>query len=104
MECDVCHSTQHFRRECPQGDGRGRGQSMHLAQIDSDIQYVDWGSHLADPADSSVAVVNFMVARYLSACMSLENYVDGLLEEVFTGHNDIDLADWLGMPIAGQPA
>eukprot|EP00959_Pyramimonas_sp_CCMP1952_P040316 843282-Pyramimonas_sp.AAC.1 len=36
--------------------------------------------------------------------MSLENYADGLFEEVFTGHNDIDLADWLGMPIAGQAA
>eukprot|EP00959_Pyramimonas_sp_CCMP1952_P058558 1222905-Pyramimonas_sp.AAC.1 len=24
MECDICHSTQHVRRECPQGDGRGR--------------------------------------------------------------------------------
>eukprot|EP00959_Pyramimonas_sp_CCMP1952_P413663 8667517-Pyramimonas_sp.AAC.1 len=23
-ECDICHSTRHFRRECPQGDGRGR--------------------------------------------------------------------------------
>eukprot|EP00959_Pyramimonas_sp_CCMP1952_P230140 4811681-Pyramimonas_sp.AAC.1 len=36
--------------------------------------------------------------------MSLENYADGLFEEVFAGHNDIDLADWLGMPIAGRPA
>eukprot|EP00959_Pyramimonas_sp_CCMP1952_P448691 9395522-Pyramimonas_sp.AAC.1 len=24
MECDICRSTQHFCRECPQGDGRGR--------------------------------------------------------------------------------
>eukprot|EP00959_Pyramimonas_sp_CCMP1952_P414907 8693229-Pyramimonas_sp.AAC.1 len=24
MERDICHSTQHFRRECSQGDGRGR--------------------------------------------------------------------------------
>eukprot|EP00959_Pyramimonas_sp_CCMP1952_P239035 4995599-Pyramimonas_sp.AAC.1 len=23
-ECDICHSMQHFRRECPRGDGRGR--------------------------------------------------------------------------------
>eukprot|EP00959_Pyramimonas_sp_CCMP1952_P053259 1114007-Pyramimonas_sp.AAC.1 len=65
MECDICHSTQHFHRECPQGDGRGRGPSVHLAQTDSDMQYVDWGSLLADPADSSAAVVNFMAARYL---------------------------------------
>eukprot|EP00959_Pyramimonas_sp_CCMP1952_P135768 2840375-Pyramimonas_sp.AAC.1 len=53
MECDICRSTQHHRRECPQGDGRGRGPSMHLAHSDSDMQYVDWGSLLADPADSS---------------------------------------------------
>eukprot|EP00959_Pyramimonas_sp_CCMP1952_P004811 100950-Pyramimonas_sp.AAC.1 len=45
-----------------------------------------------------------MAARYLSASMSLENYADGLFEEAFTGHNDNDLADWLGMPIAGQRA
>eukprot|EP00959_Pyramimonas_sp_CCMP1952_P382269 8010330-Pyramimonas_sp.AAC.1 len=65
MECHVCHRTQHHRRECPQGDGRGsgRGPSMHLVQTDSDIQYVDWGSLLADPADSSAAAVNFMAAR-----------------------------------------
>eukprot|EP00959_Pyramimonas_sp_CCMP1952_P346982 7267303-Pyramimonas_sp.AAC.1 len=25
MGCDICHSAQHFRRECPRGDGRGRG-------------------------------------------------------------------------------
>eukprot|EP00959_Pyramimonas_sp_CCMP1952_P225735 4720321-Pyramimonas_sp.AAC.1 len=37
MECDICHIAQHFRRECPQGDGRGRGPSVHLAQPDSDI-------------------------------------------------------------------
>eukprot|EP00959_Pyramimonas_sp_CCMP1952_P288748 6038566-Pyramimonas_sp.AAC.1 len=37
MECDICHITQHFRRECPRGDGGGRGPSMHLAQTDSDI-------------------------------------------------------------------
>eukprot|EP00959_Pyramimonas_sp_CCMP1952_P141792 2967760-Pyramimonas_sp.AAC.1 len=42
MECDICHSTQHFRHECPQGDRRGRGPSIHLAQADSDMQYVDW--------------------------------------------------------------
>eukprot|EP00959_Pyramimonas_sp_CCMP1952_P206643 4321331-Pyramimonas_sp.AAC.1 len=36
-ECDICHSTQILRRECPQGDGRGRGPSVHLAQTDSDI-------------------------------------------------------------------
>eukprot|EP00959_Pyramimonas_sp_CCMP1952_P134614 2817117-Pyramimonas_sp.AAC.1 len=38
MECDIGHSTQHFRRECLQGDGGGRGPSMHLAQTDSDMQ------------------------------------------------------------------
>eukprot|EP00959_Pyramimonas_sp_CCMP1952_P076041 1589112-Pyramimonas_sp.AAC.1 len=42
-QCDICHSTQHFRRECPQSDGRGRGPSMHMARTDSDMQYVDWG-------------------------------------------------------------
>eukprot|EP00959_Pyramimonas_sp_CCMP1952_P435717 9124179-Pyramimonas_sp.AAC.1 len=54
-ECDICHSTQHFRRECPQGDGRGRGPSIHLVQTDSSIQYVDWGSLLADPVDGSAS-------------------------------------------------
>eukprot|EP00959_Pyramimonas_sp_CCMP1952_P392523 8224983-Pyramimonas_sp.AAC.1 len=29
MERDTCHSTQHFRRECPEGDGGGRGPSIH---------------------------------------------------------------------------
>eukprot|EP00959_Pyramimonas_sp_CCMP1952_P206634 4321160-Pyramimonas_sp.AAC.1 len=41
MECDICNSTQHFRRECPPGDGGGRGPSMHWAQTDSDKQRVD---------------------------------------------------------------
>eukprot|EP00959_Pyramimonas_sp_CCMP1952_P197004 4119381-Pyramimonas_sp.AAC.1 len=76
MESDICHSTQPFRRECPRGDGSGRGPSIHLAQTDSDMQRVDWGSLLSDPADSSVAVVNFVAARYLSASMALENCAD----------------------------
>eukprot|EP00959_Pyramimonas_sp_CCMP1952_P257847 5388590-Pyramimonas_sp.AAC.1 len=45
-----------------------------------------------------------MAARYRSSSMTLENCADELFEEVLTGHNDIDLAEWLGMPIAGQPA
>eukprot|EP00959_Pyramimonas_sp_CCMP1952_P249120 5207644-Pyramimonas_sp.AAC.1 len=36
--------------------------------------------------------------------MSLDSYAGRLFEEACTGHNDIDLADWLGMPIAGRPA
>eukprot|EP00959_Pyramimonas_sp_CCMP1952_P310652 6501079-Pyramimonas_sp.AAC.1 len=24
VECNICHCAQHFRRECPQGDGGGR--------------------------------------------------------------------------------
>eukprot|EP00959_Pyramimonas_sp_CCMP1952_P160000 3346659-Pyramimonas_sp.AAC.1 len=68
------------------------------------MQYVDRGSLLADPADSSATVVHFMAARYLRASMALENYADELFEEVFAGHDDIDLAEWLGVPIAGQPA
>eukprot|EP00959_Pyramimonas_sp_CCMP1952_P273669 5720302-Pyramimonas_sp.AAC.1 len=36
--------------------------------------------------------------------MTLENYADELFEEVLTGHNDTDLAEWLGVPIAGQRA
>eukprot|EP00959_Pyramimonas_sp_CCMP1952_P197655 4133750-Pyramimonas_sp.AAC.1 len=75
MECDIFHSTQQFRRECPRGDGRGRGPSIHLAQTDSDMQCVDW--------------------EYLCASMNLDNCADELFEEVFTGHNDIDLAEWL---------
>eukprot|EP00959_Pyramimonas_sp_CCMP1952_P070701 1476071-Pyramimonas_sp.AAC.1 len=82
MECDTCHSTQHFRREFPQGDGGGgRGPSMHLAQTKSGMQYVYWESLVADPADSSAAVVNIMAARHLGASMSLENCADELFEE-----------------------
>eukprot|EP00959_Pyramimonas_sp_CCMP1952_P438802 9186623-Pyramimonas_sp.AAC.1 len=43
-----------------------------------------------------------MAARYLNVSMSLENCAAELLEDIFTGHNGINLADWLGMPIAGQ--
>eukprot|EP00959_Pyramimonas_sp_CCMP1952_P385658 8082025-Pyramimonas_sp.AAC.1 len=68
------------------------------------MQYVDCESLLADFADSSVAVVNFMAARYLSASVSLENCADELFEEILTGRSGIDLAGWLGSPIAGQPA
>eukprot|EP00959_Pyramimonas_sp_CCMP1952_P444425 9304949-Pyramimonas_sp.AAC.1 len=67
-------------------------------------QRADWESLLADHADCSVAAVNLMAARYACASMSLENYIDALFEEIFTGHSEIDLADWLGIPIAGQPA
>eukprot|EP00959_Pyramimonas_sp_CCMP1952_P406633 8522568-Pyramimonas_sp.AAC.1 len=77
---------------------------MHLAQTDSDMQCVDWESLLADPADGSATVIRFVAARYLCASTNLENYSDELFEEVFTGHGDIDLAEWLGIPIAGQPA
>eukprot|EP00959_Pyramimonas_sp_CCMP1952_P102417 2142373-Pyramimonas_sp.AAC.1 len=68
------------------------------------MQHVGWETLLADPADSSVAVVNFVTARYLCASMSLDNYAGELFGEIFSGHNEIDLANWLGMPIAGQPA
>eukprot|EP00959_Pyramimonas_sp_CCMP1952_P169801 3547657-Pyramimonas_sp.AAC.1 len=61
---------------------------MHLDQTASDTLYVGLATILADPADSSVAV----------------NYADELFEEIFTGHNEIDQADWLGIPIAGQPS
>eukprot|EP00959_Pyramimonas_sp_CCMP1952_P446774 9354970-Pyramimonas_sp.AAC.1 len=43
IECDICHSAEHFRRECPQGDVRGRGPSIDLAQTDPDMQCVDGG-------------------------------------------------------------
>eukprot|EP00959_Pyramimonas_sp_CCMP1952_P038049 796240-Pyramimonas_sp.AAC.1 len=104
MECDICHITQHFRRECPQGDGRGRGPSIHLVQTDSDIQHVDRESFLADPADGSATIVHFRAARYLSASVALENYAGELFEEVLAGHDDIEMAEWLGMPIAGPSA
>eukprot|EP00959_Pyramimonas_sp_CCMP1952_P178953 3741069-Pyramimonas_sp.AAC.1 len=103
MECDICHSTQHFRRDCPRGDGRGRGPSIHLARTDSDMQYVDWESLLADPADGPATMVHFMAAAYLSASVTLENFADELFEEVFSGHDDIDLAEWLGVPSRGNP-
>eukprot|EP00959_Pyramimonas_sp_CCMP1952_P336872 7054014-Pyramimonas_sp.AAC.1 len=44
-----------------------------------------------------------MAARDLRASMNLEDYADDLFEEVFTGRGDIDLAEWLGIPTAGQP-
>eukprot|EP00959_Pyramimonas_sp_CCMP1952_P423318 8867334-Pyramimonas_sp.AAC.1 len=67
---------------------------MHSAQTDSDIQYVDWETLVADPADGPVAVVTYFVAaRYLSAGVSAENFADELFEEIFTGHNEINLAD-----------
>eukprot|EP00959_Pyramimonas_sp_CCMP1952_P197005 4119401-Pyramimonas_sp.AAC.1 len=101
----MCHSTQHFRRECPRGDVSGRGQSsMQLAQTDSCMQHVDWETLLTEPADNPAAAVNFMAAGYLRASMSFENCADELFEEMHVGHNEINLADWLGMPIAGQPA
>eukprot|EP00959_Pyramimonas_sp_CCMP1952_P106163 2219648-Pyramimonas_sp.AAC.1 len=70
MDCDICRSTQHVRRECPWGDGGGRGPSMNLAQTDSATQYVDWETPLADPAHNPTPAVNFMAARYLSASRS----------------------------------
>eukprot|EP00959_Pyramimonas_sp_CCMP1952_P293326 6134715-Pyramimonas_sp.AAC.1 len=85
-------SARHFRREYPQGDGGGRGPSIHLAQTDSDIQCIDWGSLLADPADSSVAVVNIMAVRYLSASVFLEFCRRAVRR------------DWLGITIVGEPA
>eukprot|EP00959_Pyramimonas_sp_CCMP1952_P075764 1583772-Pyramimonas_sp.AAC.1 len=72
MEGDIYHRTQHFRRECPQGDGRCRGPSIHLAQTDSDIQQVDWGTPLAEPEDTTTAAVHFTAARHLSTSVSLE--------------------------------
>eukprot|EP00959_Pyramimonas_sp_CCMP1952_P468044 9492571-Pyramimonas_sp.AAC.1 len=83
MECDICHRTQHSRRECPQGDVRGWGPPMHLVHTDSDMQNVDWETLLADPADNPTAVVHSMAARYLSASMSLERCADELFEEIY---------------------
>eukprot|EP00959_Pyramimonas_sp_CCMP1952_P196969 4118417-Pyramimonas_sp.AAC.1 len=88
MECEICRSTQHSRRECPKGDGRGRGPSMHLAQDDSDMQYADWETLLADLADNPTAAANFMVARHLSASISLERCADELFEEIYVGHGE----------------
>eukprot|EP00959_Pyramimonas_sp_CCMP1952_P054781 1144768-Pyramimonas_sp.AAC.1 len=68
------------------------------------MQYVDWESLLADPAGGSTTFVHFVAAGYLSGSVALDNYADELFEEVFTGHNDIDMAEWLSVPIAGQPA
>ena len=64
MECDICGSTQRFRRECPKGDGKGRGApSAHLAQTDDDIQYVDFETYLAD----TCTPVYFMTMKYMDA-------------------------------------
>eukprot|EP00959_Pyramimonas_sp_CCMP1952_P093714 1960985-Pyramimonas_sp.AAC.1 len=92
MDCDICRSAQHFRRECPRGDGRGRGPSIHRAQTDSDIQHVDWESLIVDFADGSATIVHSMAVRYLRASIALDSYADVLFKEVFTGHSDIDLA------------
>eukprot|EP00959_Pyramimonas_sp_CCMP1952_P423961 8880439-Pyramimonas_sp.AAC.1 len=95
MECDICHSAQHSRRECPKVMEEAWGPSTHLAQTGSDLQYVDWQSLLADPADGSAILLHFMAARHLCAGMTLENYADELFKDVFTGRGDIDLAEWL---------
>eukprot|EP00959_Pyramimonas_sp_CCMP1952_P284512 5947713-Pyramimonas_sp.AAC.1 len=68
------------------------------------MQCVDWGETSGRFADGSATVFYFMAARHLCASMNLENYADELFEEVFAGHGDIDLAEWPGLPIAGQPA
>eukprot|EP00959_Pyramimonas_sp_CCMP1952_P306172 6407607-Pyramimonas_sp.AAC.1 len=75
---------------------------MHLAQTDSDMQCVVWESLLADPADISVAALNFTAAMHLSANAHLESFADELFEEIFIGHNEIDLADWLACPSRGS--
>eukprot|EP00959_Pyramimonas_sp_CCMP1952_P101610 2125810-Pyramimonas_sp.AAC.1 len=68
------------------------------------MQHVDWESLLTDPAGGSATVIHFMAARHLNASMALESEADELFEELFAGHGDVDLAEWLGVPIAGQPA
>eukprot|EP00959_Pyramimonas_sp_CCMP1952_P065821 1374210-Pyramimonas_sp.AAC.1 len=45
-----------------------------------------------------------MSARHMGASVSLERCAWQLFEEVYGGRDEIDLADWLGTPIAGQPA
>eukprot|EP00959_Pyramimonas_sp_CCMP1952_P110826 2318731-Pyramimonas_sp.AAC.1 len=42
-----------------------------------------------------------MAAGHLSASATLENCAGELFEEVFTGHKDNDLAEWLGTPNRG---
>eukprot|EP00959_Pyramimonas_sp_CCMP1952_P213045 4457499-Pyramimonas_sp.AAC.1 len=59
---------------------------------------------VAEPEDNPVAAVYFTAAKYLRASASLERYADELFEEIYVGQYDINLADWLGIPIAWQPA
>eukprot|EP00959_Pyramimonas_sp_CCMP1952_P255359 5333572-Pyramimonas_sp.AAC.2 len=101
MECDICRSTQYFRRECPRGDGGGRGSSMHLAQTDSDMQRVDWETRLADPAGNPTQSLTSWLP---GASMSLETCAGELFEEIYVGHDQVIPADWLGIRSAGQPA
>eukprot|EP00959_Pyramimonas_sp_CCMP1952_P338839 7096060-Pyramimonas_sp.AAC.1 len=66
------------------------------------MQYVDWETPLAGPADAPAAAVHFTAARHLRFSMYLERCAGELFEEVCVGHDGANLADWLGMPIAGQ--
>ena len=88
MECDICGSTQHFRRECPKGDGKGRGSpSAHLAQTDDEVQYVDLEAFYAADATSPVY---FMAVQYMNAAGLLTTYAEDLFEAIYTDGDEND--------------
>ena len=115
MECDICGSTTHFRRECPKGDGKGRSApSAHLAQTDDEVQHVDLEAFYA--ADATTPVY-FMTMRYMDAAGLLTGYAEDLYEAFCTDGDENDFEEWLGLPAlidyeewdglppdAGQPA
>ena len=104
MECDICGSTQHFRRECPKGDGKGRAPSAHLAQTSDDVEYVDLESFLASET-ASPSPVYFMAMQYMDAAGFLTDYTEELYEAIFPDGDENDLEEWIGLPpYAGQPA
>ena len=88
MECDICGSTQHFRRECPKGDGKGRSPSAHLAQTSDEVEYVDLESFFASDTTTSVY---FMAMRYMNAAGFLTEYTEELFEAFFPDGDADDL-------------
>ena len=101
MECDICGSTQHFRRECPKGDGKGR-PSAHLAQESDDVEYVDLESFFAS---DNTSPVYFMTMQYMNAAGVLTDYAEDLFEGIYPDGDENDFEGWIGLPPdAGQPA
>eukprot|EP00959_Pyramimonas_sp_CCMP1952_P233670 4883462-Pyramimonas_sp.AAC.1 len=80
MECDICHSAQHFRRECPRGDGRGRVRQYiwveRIPTYSTSIGSRFWPTLLTAQPQSFISWL-----PGICASMNLENYADELFEE-----------------------